>query len=157
MAREGPDPGPASLGRVDRRILARMSQSVQEEVRLTRFSHGAGCACKLAASDLTEVLARLAPVEYPPEVLVSPETGDDAAVVVLPGGQAIVQTVDFFTPIVDDPFDWGRIAAANAFSDVYAMGGRPLLAMNLVAWPVQELPLDLLSRVLEGGATVATQ
>jgi len=90
-------------------------------------------------------------------VLVSPETGDDAAVVVLPGGQAIVQTVDFFTPIVDDPFDWGRIAAANAFSDVYAMGGRPLLAMNLVAWPVEELPLDLLSRVLEGGATVATQ
>jgi len=88
---------------------------------------------------------------------VSPETGDDAAVVLLPGGGAIVQTVDFFTPIVDDPFDWGRIAAANAFSDVYAMGGRPLLAMNLVAWPVEELPLDLLSQVLEGGATVATQ
>jgi selenide,water dikinase len=90
-------------------------------------------------------------------VLVSPATGDDAAVYVLPGGPAIVQTVDFFTPIVDDPFDWGRIAAANAFSDVYAMGGRPLTALNLVAWPVQQLPLDLLARVLEGGATVARE
>ncbi len=132
-----------------------MSQSVQEEVRLTRFSHGAGCACKLAASDLTEVLARLAPAEYPPELLVSPATGDDAAVYVLPGGQAIVQTVDFFTPIVDDPFDWGRIAATNALSDVYAMGGRPITALNLVAWPVKELSLDLLARVLEGGAAIA--
>jgi selenide,water dikinase len=88
-------------------------------------------------------------------VLVSPATGDDAAVYVLPGGQALVQTVDFFTPIVDDPYDWGRIAAANAFSDVYAMGGRPLTALNLVAWPVKELPLEQLARVLEGGADVA--
>src|SRR6184192_2344850 len=103
-----------------------MPDSRVEEVRLTRFSHGAGCACKLAAGDLTEVLARLAPPSYPSEVLVSPETGDDAAVYLLPGGDAIVQTVDFFTPIVDDPFDWGRIAATNALSDVYAMGGRPI-------------------------------
>jgi selenide,water dikinase len=88
---------------------------------------------------------------------VSPATGDDAAVYVLPGGQAIVQTVDFFTPIVDDPYDWGRIAAANAFSDVYAMGGRPVTALNLVAWPVKELPLELLVRVLEGGAAVARE
>jgi selenide, water dikinase len=90
-------------------------------------------------------------------VIVSPETGDDAAVYALPGGQVIVQTVDFFTPIVDDPFDWGRIAAANAFSDVYAMGGRPVTALNLVAWPVQELPLDLLASVMEGGAAVARE
>jgi selenide, water dikinase len=75
----------------------------------------------------------------------------------LPGGEGLVQTVDFFTPIVDDPYDWGRIAAANAFSDVYAMGGRPVTALNLVAWPVQELPLDLLARVLEGGAVMARQ
>ena len=75
----------------------------------------------------------------------------------LPGGPALVQTVDFFTPIVDDPFDWGRIAAANAFSDVYAMGGRPITALNLVAWPVQELSLDLLARVLEGGAEIARE
>jgi len=93
-------------------------------------------------------------------VLVGTETGDDAAVVVLPGpggGLAVVQSVDFFTPIVDDPYDWGRIAAANAFSDVYAMGGRPVTALNLVAWPVKELPLELLARVLEGGAATATR
>jgi len=91
----------------------------------------------------------------PEEVLVSAETGDDAAVYVLPGGQALVLTADFFTPIVDDPYDWGRIAAANAFSDVYAMGGRPVTALNLAGWPVDDLPLELLSRVLEGGAAVA--
>ncbi len=90
-------------------------------------------------------------------MLVSPATGDDAAVYVLSSGQALIQTVDFFTPIVDDPFDWGRIAAANALSDVYAMGGRPVTALNLVAWPVQELSLDLLASVLEGGASVARQ
>jgi selenide,water dikinase len=90
-------------------------------------------------------------------VLVSPATGDDAAVYVLPGGRALIQTVDFFTPIVDDPFDWGRIAAANAFSDVYAMGGTPVTALNLVAWPVKELSLDLLAQVLEGGLAIARE
>ncbi len=135
-----------------------MSEVVREDVRLTSFSHGAGCACKLAPGDLAEVLRLMAPTVYPSEVLVSPATGDDAAVVSIPGvpGIALVQTVDFFTPIVDHPFDWGRIAATNALSDVYAMGGRPLTALNIVAWPVQELPLDLLARVLDGGATVAT-
>src|SRR5437867_10720363 len=93
----------------------------------------------------------------PEGVLVSGETGDDAAVYLLPGGQALVQTVDFFTPIVDDPYEWGRIAAANAFSDVYAMGGRPALALNLVGWPVDELPLEILVRVLEGGAAMAAE
>jgi selenide, water dikinase len=88
-------------------------------------------------------------------VVVATETGDDAAVYRLPDGRGLVQTVDFFTPIVDDPYDWGRIAAANAMSDVWAMGGWPVLALNLVAWPVQELPLEMLSRVLAGGAKVA--
>jgi len=88
---------------------------------------------------------------------VSGATGDDAAVYALPDGRALVQTVDFFTPIVDDPYDWGRIAAANAFSDVYAMGGVPVLALNLVAWPIQTLSLDLLVQVLEGGSAVARQ
>jgi selenide,water dikinase len=127
------------------------------DVRLTGFSHGGGCACKLAPADLADVLRRVTPAAYPAEVLVSPATGDDAAVISLPGVErfALVQTVDFFTPIVDDPYDWGRIAAANALSDVYAMGGRPLTALNIVAWPVQELPLELLARVLEGGAAVA--
>jgi selenide,water dikinase len=103
------------------------------------------------------VLGQLTPTEYPGDVLVAADTRDDAAVYRLPGGTALVQTVDFFTPIVDDPFDWGRIAAANAVSDVYAMGGRPALALNLVAWPVDDLPLDLLVRVLEGGAKTAVE
>ena len=101
------------------------------------------------------MLGQLGSTEYPSEVLVSAETGDDAAVYRLPDGRALVQTVDFFTPIVDDPYDWGRIAAANAASDVYAMGARPLLALNVAAWPVDDLPLDMLARVLEGGAKVA--
>jgi selenide, water dikinase len=89
--------------------------------------------------------------------VVSPATGDDAAVYRLPDGRGLVQTVDFFTPIVDDAFDWGRIAATNALSDVYAMGGSPVTALNLVAWPIEELPLELLAQVLEGGASVARQ
>jgi selenide,water dikinase len=130
-------------------------ETLSEPVRLTAFSHGAGCACKLAPQDLRRVLDLLGPTDLPPEVLVGPETGDDAAVYQLPGGLALVQTTDFFTPIVDDPFDWGRIAATNALSDVYAMGGRPLTALNLVAWPIQELPVELLAQVLAGGAQVA--
>lgn len=124
---------------------------------LTSFSHGAGCACKLSAQDLTEVLERLGPALRPADVVVAADTKDDAAVYRLPDGTGLLQTVDFFTPIVNDPFDWGRVAAANAISDVYAMGGRPILALNLVAWPVDDLALDLLARVLEGGAKVAAE
>ena len=130
---------------------------MSNERRLTSFSHGAGCACKLSPQDLSTVLDRLGPSGHPPEVVVAADTKDDAAVYRLPDGSGLIQTVDFFTPIVDDPFDWGRIAAANAVSDVYAMGGRPVLALNLVAWPVDDLPLDELARVLEGGAKVATE
>jgi selenide, water dikinase len=103
------------------------------------------------------VLGQLERTAFPAEVLVSPETMDDAAVYRLPDGTALVQSVDFFTPIVDDPFDWGRIAAANALSDLYAMGARPILALNLVAWPIDDLPLDLMARVLQGGAKVAAE
>ena len=103
------------------------------------------------------MLGQLATPTYPSEVLVSSETRDDAAVYRLADGRALVQTVDFFTPIVDDAYDWGRIGAANAMSDVYAMGAKPVLALNLVAWPVDELPLELLGRVLEGAAKVATE
>jgi selenide,water dikinase len=124
---------------------------------LTSFSHGAGCACKLSPQDLTEVLERLGPAPRPADVVVTTDTKDDAAVYRLPDGTGLIQTVDFFTPIVDDPFDWGRVAAANAISDVYAMGGRPILALNLVAWPVDDLPLEMLARVLEGGAKVADE
>ena len=103
------------------------------------------------------MLGQLERTAFPPEVLVSGETMDDAAVYRLADGSALVQSVDFFTPIVDDPFDWGRIAAANALSDLYAMGARPIMALNLVAWPVQELPLDLMARVLQGGAKMAAE
>jgi selenide,water dikinase len=131
--------------------------SVESPIRLTRFSHGAGCACKLSPADLRTVLGLvrgLGDVAADPDLLVGLDTADDAAVYRLRDDLAIVVTTDFFTPIVDDPFDWGRIAATNALSDVYAMGGLPLLALNLVAWPREGLPLDLLARVLDGGAEV---
>ncbi len=95
--------------------------------------------------------------EYPSEVVVATDTRDDAAIYRLPDGTGLVQTVDFFTPVVDDPYDWGRIGCANAVSDVYAMGGRPAIALNIAAWPVEELPLEMLRRVLEGGAKVADE
>jgi selenide,water dikinase len=102
--------------------------------RLTSFSHGAGCGCKLGPTELATVLEGLSLPAHTTEVLVGSDTGDDAAVVRLPDGHALVATLDFFTPIVDDPYDWGRIAATNALSDVYAMGGRPFLALNIVSW-----------------------
>ena len=128
-----------------------------QTVRLTAFSHGAGCACKLSPADLRTVLGLVRGFEpaTDPNLLVGFDTADDAAVYRLRDDLAIVVTTDFFTPIVDDPFDWGRIAATNALSDVYAMGGTPLLALNLVGWPREGLPFELLARVLDGGAAVA--
>jgi selenide, water dikinase len=125
-----------------------------EPVRLTRFSHGAGCACKLSPDDLRTVLGLVQSLEpaADPHLLVGMDTVDDAAVYRVRDDLALVVTTDFFTPIVDDPYDWGRIAATNALSDVYAMGGAPLLALNLVAWPREGLPFELLARVLDGGA-----
>lgn len=127
------------------------------EIRLTSFSHGAGCACKLSPEDLRTVLGLVRGFDAPtdPNLLVGFDTSDDAAVYRLRDDLAVVVTTDFFTPIVDDPFDWGRIAATNALSDVYAMGGTPLLALNLVGWPRDGLPLEMLALVLDGGADVA--
>jgi selenide,water dikinase len=121
---------------------------------LTSLSHGAGCGCKLPAAELGPLVRSL---RFPsdPRLLVGSATGDDAAVFQLTDELALVQTVDFFTPIVDDPFDFGRIAAANALSDVYAMGGRPLTALNLVAFPLERLGGEVLRRILEGGLAVA--
>jgi selenide,water dikinase len=130
---------------------------VGEQRRLTSFSHGAGCGCKLGPDQLSAVLSTLAVPGFSDELLVGADTGDDAAVVRLADGQALIATLDFFTPIVDDPYDWGRIAAANALSDVYAMGGTPFLALNIVSWPVDDLPLDMLGRVMQGGIDVATK
>jgi selenide,water dikinase len=129
-----------------------------QEVKLTSFSHGAGCACKLGPAALAQVLERLQPsVATDAALLVGTSTGDDAAVYRLDDERALVFTTDFFTPIVDDAYDWGRIAAANALSDVYAMGGMPLLCLNLVGWPAETLPLELLATVLDGGASVAAE
>jgi selenide,water dikinase len=119
-------------------------------VKLTSLSHGAGCACKVPAALLAPLVQAL-PRSADPNLLVGTETSDDAGVYRLREDLALVQTVDFFTPIVDDPYDFGRIAATNALSDVYAMGGRPLSALNLVAWSVAELGAELLGEVLRGG------
>src|SRR3954452_7445549 len=121
---------------------------------LTSLSHGAGCGCKLSAADLRPIVAGL-PVPADPRVLVAADTADDAGVVQLSDDLAIVQTADFFTPIVDDPYAFGRIAATNALSDIYEMGGRPVSALNLVAFPLETLGPDVLREILRGGADAA--
>jgi selenium donor protein len=130
------------------------AEASSEEVRLTRFTHGMGCACKLRPQDLEQVLRKL-PKVTDPAVLVAADTSDDAAVYRLGPDLAVVQTVDFFTPIADDPFDFGAISAANSLSDVYAMGARPLFALSVVGFPSRRLPLRVLERILEGAAEVA--
>jgi selenide, water dikinase len=131
-------------------------------MRLTQYAHGGGCACKIPPGELEEVVAGLVPAkpvrDDDAELLVGLDSGDDAAVVRLPGGGGgLVLTTDFFTPVVDDAYDWGRIAAANALSDVYAMGGAPLVAVNLLGWPRDVLPFELAAEVLRGGVAVATE
>lgn len=125
-------------------------------VPLTSLSHGAGCACKIGPGDLRALLAEL-PRASDPALLVGSETADDAGVYRLTDELALVQTVDFFTPIVDDARDFGRIAAANALSDVYAMGGRPLTALNLVAFSLEQLGAETLAEILRGGAEIAAE
>ena len=124
-------------------------------VRLTSLSHGGGCGCKLAPAVLEQLIARSGGRGLvPPDLLVGIDTSDDAAVYRISEDQAIVATTDFFMPIVDDPFDFGAIAATNAISDVYAMGGQPLFALALVAMPIDKLPLDTIRRILEGGESI---
>ena len=125
-----------------------------ERVRLTALSHGAGCACKISAADLREALAGL-PRPSDPNLLVSAATADDAAVYRVSPDVALVQSADFFTPIVDDPYDFGRIAAANAMSDIYAMGAEPVMALNLVAFSLAEHGVETLREILSGGLDVA--
>jgi selenide, water dikinase len=126
-------------------------------VRLTGYAAGGGCACKVPPGELERVLGGLPSGRATGDLLVGLENGDDAAVVRMDGGHAVIVTADFFTPVVDDPRDWGRIAAANALSDVYAMGGEPLVAVNLLAWPRELLPIDLAGEVLAGGAEIAAE
>ena len=124
------------------------------EPRLTSLSHGGGCGCKIAPGVLSKILEGTAAMPVPKELLVGIETSDDAAVYQLNDEQALIATTDFFMPIVDDPFDFGRIAATNALSDVYAMGGRPILALALVGMPINVLSTATIGRILEGGASV---
>ncbi len=127
--------------------------------RLTQYAHGGGCACKIPPGELEGIVAGLvrpALAGAAGDLVVGLDDGDDAAVVTISDGTAVVATADFFTPVVDDPYDWGRIAAANALSDVYAMGGRPVVAVNLLAWPRDVLPFDLAREVLRGGLDVAS-
>lgn len=125
--------------------------------RLTQYAHGGGCACKIPPDELEEMVRGLTAGATPSaagELLVGLETGDDAAAVRIDGDRALVSTTDFFTPVVDDAYDWGRIAATNALSDVYAMGASPVLALNLLCWPRDVLPPELAGEVLRGGADV---
>ncbi len=125
-------------------------------IRLTTMAHGGGCASKIPPGELEQVVSSLSGQEYA-QVIVGLEDGDDAAAVRIDGDTAVLSTADFFTPVVDAPFDWGRIAAANALSDIYAMGGEPVVAINLVGWPREVLPYELLQEVLAGGLAVAQQ
>jgi selenide,water dikinase len=136
-----------------------MSVPVHPSVKLTSLSPGAGCACKLPLAKLESMFASLGTDLQPAsgDLLVGAVEGDDAAAYRLDDERALILTTDFFTPIVDDPRDWGRIAAANALSDVYAMGGQPIIAVNLTAWPGEELPMELLADVLRGGAEIARE
>ena len=125
-----------------------------QALRLTSFSHGGGCGCKIAPGLLSDILKQSTGFPVPPQLLVGIETADDAAVYQLNDEQALIATTDFFMPIVDDPFDFGRIAATNAISDVYAMGGTPIMALALVGMPIDKLPVETIGKILAGGESV---
>ncbi|MDQ3716288.1 MAG: selenide, water dikinase SelD [Actinomycetota bacterium] len=141
-----------------RTVLAH-ADSTRTSYRLTSYAHGGGCACKIPPGELESMVAGLGRPALTGsgigELIVGLETGDDAAVVRIANGQAVIATADFFTPVVDDAYDWGRIAAANALSDVYAMGGTPIVAVNLLGWPRDVLPMELAAETLRGGLDVA--
>jgi selenide,water dikinase len=128
-----------------------------ERIRLTELSHGGGCGCKIAPAILSQILASTPIRGLPQDLLVGTETSDDAAVYRLNDSQALVATTDFFTPIVDDPYDFGRIAATNALSDIYAMGGKPIMALAIVGMPLDKLPVSVIQKILQGGEAVCAQ
>ena len=131
--------------------------AILEKIRLTEFSHGGGCGCKIAPAVLSELLASTPIRGLPKELMVGTETADDAAVYKLNDTQALVATTDFFTPIVDDPYDFGRIAATNAISDIYAMGATPIFALAVVGMPLEKIPLEVIGRILAGGESVCAE
>ena len=126
-------------------------------LKLTSFSHGGGCGCKIAPGVLAEILKKSSGFPVPPQLLVGIETADDAAVYKLNDEQALIATTDFFMPIVDDPYDFGRIAATNAISDVYAMGGTPIFALALVGMPIDKLPIDTIGKIIQGGESICAE
>ena len=131
-----------------------MKDKIMSEIRLTQYSHGGGCGCKIAPSVLSQILSGLPQVGMFPDLLVGLESSDDAAVYRLNDTQAIIATTDFFMPIVDDAYDFGCIAATNALSDIYAMGGQPLLALAVVGMPIDKLPVETIQQIMAGGAAV---
>jgi selenide, water dikinase len=134
-----------------------MTTYAGDGIRLTQYARGGGCACKIPPGELEDAVARLIPGDRPADLLIGVEHGDDAAVVQISPTRAVVATADFFTPVVDDAYTFGRIAAANALSDIYAVGGEPLVALNLLGWPRDMLSLDLAAEVLRGGLDIARE
>ncbi len=130
---------------------------MSESIKLTQFSHGAGCGCKIAPQVLDEILKSNFAQPDHKNLLVGNHSKDDAAVYDLGNGQALISTTDFFMPIVDDPFDFGRIASANAISDVYAMGGKPILAIAVLGWPINKIPADVARKVIEGSRSICAE
>ena len=128
-----------------------------DPIKLTSFSHGGGCGCKIAPGVLSEILKNSSGFPVPKELMVGIETADDAAVYKLNDEQALIATTDFFMPIVDDPFDFGRIAATNAISDVYAMGGTPIMALALVGMPINKLPVETIGQIIKGGESICAE
>src|SRR5438067_2779355 len=155
-AGDGAAGGAATGQPIDRNMNAPLS-TVAAEPRLTSLSHGGGCGCKIAPGVLSEILKGTARMPMPRELLVGIETADDAAVYQLNDEQALVATTDFFMPIVDDPYDFGRIAATNAISDVYAMGGKPIMALALVGMPIATLSTETIGRILAGGESICSE
>ncbi|MFC9981390.1 selenide, water dikinase SelD [Gordonia sp. NPDC127522] len=133
-----------------------MTVRSETAIRLTGYAHGGGCACKIPPGELEQAVAGLTG-QVGEDIIVGLDDGDDAAAVRIRDDLAVLSTADFFTPVVDDPYDWGRIAAANALSDIYAMGGTPVVAINLVGWPREVLPMELMTEVLRGGLDVGAQ
>lgn len=127
------------------------------QIKLTSFSHGGGCGCKIAPGILADILKNSSGFPVPKELMVGIETSDDAAVYKLNDEQALIATTDFFMPIVDDPYDFGRIAATNAISDVYAMGGTPIMALALVGMPIDKLPVDMIGKIIKGGEAICAE
>ncbi|WP_461417322.1 selenide, water dikinase SelD [Gordonia sp. GN26] len=136
--------------------VGRVTVSSETPVRLTGYAHGGGCACKIPPGELEQAVAGLTG-QAGDDIIVGLDDGDDAAAVRIRDDLAVLSTADFFTPVVDDPFEWGRIAAANALSDIYAMGGTPVVAINLVGWPRGVLPMELMTEVLRGGLAIGAE